>query len=36
MGRNRVRLELRKKGVRRSVAEAGLTEALSEGRRRRM
>jgi regulatory protein len=30
MGRNRVRLELRKKGVRRSVAEAGLKEALSE------
>ena len=30
MGRNRVRLELRKKGVKRSVAEAGLTEALSE------
>ena len=30
MGRNRVRLELRKKGVKRSVAEAGLTEALTE------
>ena len=30
MGRNRVRLELRQKGVRRSVAEAGLTEALAE------
>lgn len=30
VGRNRVRLELRKKGVRRAVAEAGLKEALSE------
>jgi regulatory protein len=30
VGRNRVRLELRKKGVRRSVAEAGLQEALAE------
>jgi regulatory protein len=28
VGRNRVRLELRKKGVRRSTAEAGLQEAL--------
>jgi regulatory protein len=30
VGRNRVRLELRKKGVRRATAEAGLTEALAE------
>jgi regulatory protein len=30
VGRNRVRLELRKKGVRRAVVEAGLKEALSE------
>jgi regulatory protein len=30
VGRNRVRLELRKKGVKRSVAEAGLSEALTE------
>jgi regulatory protein len=30
LGRNRVRLELRKKGVRRATAEAGLSEALSE------
>jgi regulatory protein len=30
VGRNRVRLELRKKGVRRGVAEAGLKEALAE------
>jgi regulatory protein len=29
-GRNRVRLELRKKGVRRATAEAGLQEALEE------
>jgi regulatory protein len=30
VGRNRVRLELRQKGVRRATAEAGLTEALAE------
>jgi len=30
VGRNRVRLELRKKGVRRCLAEAGLKEALEE------
>ena len=30
MGRNRVRMELRKKGVRRATVEAGLSEALSE------
>jgi SOS response regulatory protein OraA/RecX len=30
LGRNRVRLELRKKGVRRATAEAGLSEALTE------
>lgn len=30
LGRNRVRLELRKKGVRRRTAEAGLQEALAE------
>jgi regulatory protein len=30
VGRNRVRMELRKKGVRRAVAEAGLREALAE------
>ena len=30
VGRNRVRMELRKKGVRRAVAEAGLQEALAE------
>lgn len=29
-GRNRVRLELRRKGVRRTTAEAGLKEALAE------
>lgn len=30
LGRHRVRLELRKKGVRRATAEAGLKEALDE------
>ena len=30
VGRNRVRLELRKKGVRRATAEAGLSAALEE------
>src|SRR5262249_34670377 len=30
VGRNRVRLELRKKGVRRTTAEAGLKEALGD------
>ena len=30
LGRHRVRLELRKKGVRRTTAEAGLKEALGE------
>ena len=35
MGRNRVRMELRKKGVRRRRAEAGLKRGPLGGRRRR-